>query len=168
MVIRLRGHRRLLLSYGFVTMALITGVVAQRGRRWGYDSQRLHRGNVPTWEIDQEFKEDVFTFVRIKYDSAYGYGRQRGNWQIDYPDSDLNFSLRLQQLTSLNVNPDPIVLELTDERLFDYPFIYIIEPGSLMFSEAEVIALRRYCLNGGFLMVNDFWGTLNTKTCASS
>ena len=47
----------------------------------------------------------------------------------DFPDSDLNFSFRLQQLTSLKVNPEPITMRLTDERLFDYPFIYIIEPG---------------------------------------
>jgi hypothetical protein len=101
-----------------------------------------------------DFPGDLFTFVRIRYDS-YGRG---GGWATDYRDSDLNFSLRLQQLTSLKVNPEPIVLDLTDDRFFDYPFIYIIEPGSLYFSDAEVAALRKYCLNGGFLMVDDFWG----------
>ena len=50
------------------------------------------------------------------------------------------------------------MLELTDPKLFDYPFIYIIEPGALMFHTEEVVALRRYLLNGGFLMVDDFWG----------
>jgi hypothetical protein len=49
-------------------------------------------------------------------------------------------------------------MRLTDERLFDHPFIYMIEPGALYFSEEEVLALRRYLLNGGFLMVDDFWG----------
>ena len=34
----------------------------------------------------------------------------------------------------------------------------MIEPGALVFSEEEVVALRRYLLNGGFLMVDDFWG----------
>ena len=43
-------------------------------------------------------------------------------------------------------------MRLTDERLFDYPFLYMLEPGSLFFSEPEVAALRRYLLNGGFLM----------------
>jgi hypothetical protein len=76
----------------------------------------------------------------------------------DWPDSDLNFSFRLQQLTALKVNPKPISMRLTDERLFDYPFLYMIEPGALLFSEEEVTALRRYLLNGGFLMVDDFWG----------
>ena len=49
-------------------------------------------------------------------------------------------------------------MRLTDDRLFDYPFIYIIEPGALSFSPEEGAALRQYLLNGGFLMVDDFWG----------
>ncbi len=140
-----------------VTVALsqFSGEFAQRSRwRSGNDYQNYGREGVPEWEIEPGFPGDVFTFVRIKYDS-YGRG---GGWATDYRSSDLNFSLRLQQLTTLKVNPEPIVLELTDERLFDYPFIYIIEPGGLIFSQPEVEALRRYCFNGGFLMVDDFWG----------
>ena len=34
----------------------------------------------------------------------------------------------------------------------------LVEPGSLVFSEEEVKILRNYLLNGGFLMVDDFWG----------
>ena len=49
-------------------------------------------------------------------------------------------------------------MPLTDPRLFDYPFLYLIEPGSLLFQEDEIVALRRYLLNGGFLMIDDFWG----------
>lgn len=157
-MISLFVNRRAMLSLMMASSLFVTAVVAQRFYRWRYDSQTINRGSVPSWEVDKKFKDDIFTFVRIKYDSGYGYGRQRGGWQIDYPDSDLNFSLRLQQLTSLKVNPDPIVLELTDDRLYDYPFVYIIEPGALLFSESEVVALRRYCLNGGFVMVDDFWG----------
>jgi Domain of unknown function (DUF4159) len=136
------------------------------------------RAGVPNWKVDETFKKDVFTFVRIEYDSygrgggrfgggrfggGGGFGGRRrggfgGGWLTDFPDSDLNFSFRLQQLTSLKVNPDPITMRLTDERLCDYPFVYIIEPGGLSFSPEEGAALRRYLLNGGFLMVDDFWG----------
>jgi hypothetical protein len=91
----------------------------------------------------------------VQYNSNYGYG---GDWLTDYPDSDLNFSFRLQQLTSLKVEPVPVYLQLTEDKLFDYPFIYMIEPGNLEFTEEEVVALRRYLLNGGFMMVDDFWG----------
>ncbi|MDZ4848947.1 MAG: DUF4159 domain-containing protein [Pirellulaceae bacterium] len=145
------------------TLALMLGFIAinpfalaQRYRSSRY-MDSTERNGVPTWELDPRFVHDTFTFVRIRYDS-HGYGRSGGNWATDWRDADLNFSLRLQQLTSMKVNPEPIILELTDPRLFDYPFIYIIEPGSLSFSPDEAKALRRYCLNGGFLMVDDFWG----------
>ncbi len=124
----------------------------------------IDRNGVPDWELDRDFPTDVFTFVRIFYNPQWG---DRGSWQVDWPDSDLNFSFRLQQLTSLKVNPNPIVLELTDERLFDHPFIYFVEPGGgggggrgggLNFSDEEAAILRRYLLQGGFAMFDDFWG----------
>ncbi|MCO6456429.1 MAG: DUF4159 domain-containing protein [Pirellulaceae bacterium] len=144
---------------GALILVLLVGSLAVAQRRWRRDigdGSGIDRGNVPDWELNQQFRHDVFTFVRIRYES-HGYGRG-GGWATDFRDSDLNFSLRLQQLTSLKVNPEPIVLELTDPRLFHHPFIYIIEPGRLYFDDDEVTALRRYLLNGGFLMVDDFWG----------
>ncbi len=169
--------RRAILLVIPLVLAVVTGLaVAQYGRgygrRWGGrmpGQMPADRNGVPNWKNDERFKHDVFTFVRVEYDSGGGYGRGGwgggrryrgwgGGWATDYPDSDLNFSFRLQQLTSLKVNPDPISLRLTDPKLFDYPFLYMIEPGALNFSDEEVVALRRYLLNGGFLMVDDFWG----------
>jgi hypothetical protein len=132
-------------------------ILGQRSRSRFQSRRSYYRGpraGVPDWTIDPEFSDDVFTFVRIRYNSYSRWGR----WRTDYPDSDLNFSYRLQQLTSMKVDPNGLVLELTDPKLFDYPFIYIIEPGNLSFTQAEVKALRKYLLNGGFLMVDDFWG----------
>jgi hypothetical protein len=143
-------------------LALAAVAVAQRGRSRGWWDREVRpedvdRGGVPVWTNDERFKDDVFTFVRIKY-SSYGGGRRGGSWATDYPDADLNFSYRLQELTSLETDPHGKILELTDEKLFDYPFIYLIEPGRMYLEETEVLALRRYLLNGGFLMVDDFWG----------
>ena len=139
-------------------VAMQRGYGGRRGRgARGYGSD--YRAGVPQWEIDEDFKQDVFTFARVRYSDGYGgWGRRGGKWATDYPDSDLNFSLRLQQLTALKVNPDPVVLQLTDPKLFDYPFLYMIEPGNLAFDDEEVLALRKYLNNGGFMMVDDFWG----------
>ena len=112
----------------------------------------------PDWQVDPAFKKDVFTFVRIRYQRGYRGSYSAGFWHTDFPDSDLNFSYRLQQMTSLKVDPDARVLEITDPQLFDYPWIYIVEPGRLVFTDEEVPILRKYLFNGGFLMVDDFWG----------
>jgi hypothetical protein len=167
---RTRGLTILLM----VVVIAATVTLAQRyyDRRGSDD-----RNGVPNWQLDKEFSQDVFTFVRIKYSSGYGgrgyggggYGRGRGrgrggfgpgggSWATDYPDSDLNFSYRLHQLTSMEVNPDGLILELTDPELVNYPFIYMLECGALVFQDDEIVALRQYLLNGGFLMVDDFWG----------
>jgi hypothetical protein len=163
--------------YIFVVLLIvaIVGAGAVFARRYSSRGYSERRG-VPDWAPSREFSHDIFTFVRIRYSSRYGdwgygggYGRRGrgrgygrgfsgGDWRTDYPDSDLNFSFRLQQLTSMEVHPEGVVLELTDPELFDYPFIYMLEVGRLEFSEEEVKCLRRYLLNGGFLMVDDFWG----------
>ncbi len=154
------AHRRWnraggVLLVGVLGVFVTTDAVAQRrGRSRVPREERL---DLPTWTVDPRFARDVFTFVRIEYDSsATWYGWEK--WAIDYPDADWNLSWRLQQLTSLRVEPKGLTMRLTDPRLFDYPFIYIVEPGDLTFREEEVPLLRRYLLGGGFLMVDDFWG----------
>jgi len=159
-------RRRRMLTFAVLAVGLTAltagGALAQQwwGRRASpRDGIPADRGGVPDWKVDERFKRDVFTFVRAEYGS---YGRRGrgggGGWATDWPDSDLNFSYRLQQLTSLRVEPRPITLRLDDEKLLDYPFVYMIEPGGMVLSEEEVVGLRRYLLNGGFLMVDDFWG----------
>ena len=136
-------------------LLLLPSLLPAQGHLPGHPNNR--RG-VPDWKIDKAFGDDLFTFVRIKYSSWGGRGRH-GKWATDYPDSDLNFSYRLQQLTSLQVNPNGKILELTDKEIHNHPFLYMIEPGHIELKEEEVQALRKYLLNGGFLMVDDFWGT---------
>jgi hypothetical protein len=115
-----------------------------------------HSTGTPVWTNPRGFEKDVFTFARVKRQSSYmGDG---GPWTTDAPDSDLNLSYRLQQMTSMKVDPDGRFLWLTDKDLSAYPFIYMVEPGSLELSREEIEALRKYLLNGGFLMLDDFWG----------
>ena len=141
----------------FLATAALSLAITQRGRR---ARSADDRNGVPVWETDSNFKSDVFTFARVRYSDYYdAWGQSEyGKWSTDRPDSDLNFSLRLQQLTSIKVNPHPVVVQLSDENLGDYPFLYMIEPGLMKLSEEEVKGLRHYCLNGGFMMVDDFWG----------
>lgn len=142
--------RRPRLIAGLVATALLVGAGALAQRR----SRRSGGPSPPGWEVSKELPEDVFTFARLRYSSW----RSSGNWRIDWPDADFNLSYRLQQLTSLKVQPEGKTVDITDESLREYPFVYMVEPGSLELSDAEAEALRRYLLGGGFLMLDDFWG----------
>lgn len=159
-----------------LAIALLTvAVFAQRGFRgggrggfrggWGwsraegYNTPRemvQHAGETPNWTNAPGFEKDVFTFARVRRARA-SYSRG-GPWDTDAPDSDLNLSFRLQQMTSLKVDPNGKFINLTDKDLSDYPFIYMVEPGSLELNANEIVALREYLLNGGFLWLDDFWG----------
>src|SRR5882672_3801484 len=97
-------------------VAVAATAVAQRGyRRSEFRTEYVDRGNLPVWKTDERFKGDLFTFVRIRYSSyggGWGGGWGGGNWATDYPDSDLNFSYRLHELTALEVDPHGKILDL--------------------------------------------------------
>jgi len=159
------GRKLLLLAAGLVLAG--GAVLAQFKNAREFDSES---SAAPAWTNQPGFEKDVFTFARVQYsvDGTYGFGHTdpTKRWLIDAPDSDLNFSFRLQQVTSMKVNPDGRFIELTDKELFNYPFIYIVEPGRLTFTDPEIDILKRYLLNGGFLMCDDFWGDREWKNFA--
>ena len=144
-----------------IGISLFGCVLSVTGQRLRDDSnpplrRPVGREGVPKWEMPKDFPADIFTFVRLRYRSTHNHFRT--HWSGDYPDADLNFSFRLQQLTSLEVSPDGLVLDITDERLLDYPFVFMSSPGKMYLDSEEAESLRRYLTNGGFLMVDDFWG----------
>lgn len=126
-----------------------------------------HSTGTPEWTNPPGFERDVFTFARVIFKTAtagttrpFGPGRGIGpwlGWWVDFPDADLNFSYRLQQLTSTRVDPDGRVLKLSDPALTDYPLIYMEHAGYILLSDPEVDILQKYLRNGGALFVNDFW-----------
>jgi hypothetical protein len=143
---------QLRLSRWAAAMTIVVGAGVAFAQDDGYDDARPL-----LWDRDAEHPDDVFTFVRAKY-SSMRRNRWGGGWRTDWPASDENLSLRLQQLTSLKVNPSPKIVELSDPTLLDYPFLYLIEPGGMSLDDVEVAGLRRFLLAGGFMMVDDFWG----------
>ncbi len=147
-----------ILACVLVLLAIAELAVGQARRRGSRRPVETDRYNVPTWDLHPTMPKDVFTFARIRYSSTGGGWRRGGGWATDYRDADLNLSYRLNQMTALKVDPEGIVIELTDPNLADYPFIYLIEPGRIELSDLELAGLRQYLSNGGFLMVDDFWG----------
>lgn len=95
-----------------------------------------------------------FYFTRAVY-SGYGW---RG-WHVDYPKAERQFLIGLRRYTNLDAYAWENEVLLSDPELGRFPFLYAVEVGYMAMSEEEVAGLRRYLLAGGFLMVDDFWGT---------
>jgi len=109
--------------------------------------------------IQPGFEEDVFTFARLRFEAETGWGFGGGRlWDDDSPEADLNLTYRLYQVTSLSVRPGLNIIDITTKDLQKYPFIYLAAAGRLVLSQPEAEDLRRYLLNGGFAMIDDFWG----------
>jgi hypothetical protein len=72
--------------------------------------------------------------------------------------------VRLSELTNAPISrdgdgsPKHVVVTLTDDALFSYPFIFMSDVGTAGFTEPEAERLRDYLLRGGILYVDDFWG----------
>ena len=93
--------------------------------------------------------------------ALFAYGRRWGGaWATDYPEADNHFITGIREWagTNLNVSARPERLEIMDERLFDFPFVYFVEPGFMELSDEEAARLREYVARGGFMFFDDFWG----------
>ena len=139
----------------------------QRGRTrggmggWG----RLAEGpGVPARYPPKNFSDGAFSVCKIQYTSVR-YEDMGVGWATDYPYAGINLMTRLSEITKTPIskdtggNPNYWVVRLTDDELFRCPFTIASDVGTIGLSDAEVDALRKYLLKGGFLWVDDFWGT---------
>jgi hypothetical protein len=130
---------------------------------------QAQRGRFQASEVESSFPvhNGEYHFIRIEYTDlpeyhrGWGYvsrdGTGSGWWLVDWPDADYHFTLGVQRLTRLDVG-DPRHFRLTDDRLFDHPWIYATQTAWWNLSDLEVSRLREYLLRGGFLVVDDMWG----------
>lgn len=102
-----------------------------------------------------------FHFTRMQYADGY-YGRGRGwggSWTVDYPEAEFHFLKGVSRLTVVDTSDQNRMLKLTDDSIFDYPWLYAVEVGRWSLDDTEAARLREYLLRGGFLMVDDFHGS---------
>jgi len=122
-------------------------------------------GYTPPRFPTKESFQGSFNFCRAMFQSNR---REKRGWSTDYPGADLNFSTRLAELTKAPVamrqdteegeTPDAVVVRLTDDALFECPYILMEDAGTAAFNAEEVSRLRQYLQKGGFIFVSDYWG----------
>ena len=86
------------------------------------------------------------------------WGPGRPWWAIDWPDAEEHFTDGVRRYTNIDVAPDSRHIRLTDEALYDFPWLFVQQPGRWHLDTQEQKHLREYLLRGGFMMVDDFHG----------
>ncbi len=153
---------RLVCAAGLVVVAAAgaTGLLAQGWRG------RLPEGSgaYPPRYPPKDFSDGNVTLCKLQYTRARFEPMGLG-WSTDYPYAGINLMIRLSELTKARVttnavgNPTYWVVRLTDPALFKCPLLMASDVGTMVLSEEEAAKLGEYLTKGGFLWVDDFWGT---------
>jgi len=112
--------------------------------------------------------EAEFHIARLVYASNQGQRAWRPWWAIDYPEAEFHLTRGLERLTSLDVADDSRHLRLTDEDIFDYPWLFAQQAGRWFLNPDEIERLREYVLRGGFLVVDDFHGEFDWQVMSTA
>ncbi len=103
--------------------------------------------------------DSEFSFVRLTYDqSLNSYGR-RAPWRTDWPEAETHFLQGISRLSVVESADQARSVRLTDEAIFDYPWLYAVDVGKWSLTAEEAAGLREYLLRGGFMIVDDFHGS---------
>jgi uncharacterized protein DUF4159 len=107
--------------------------------------------------------EAEFHLARVIYPTnrrAGSHGYIQPMWAVDYPLADAHFLETLRRYTQIEVAEDSRHLELSDKRIFEFPFLWLQQPaaGGWNPTKEDGEHLREYLMRGGFLMVDDFHG----------
>src|SRR5688572_7956710 len=128
-------------------------------------AQRFFReGSFATRYAPAVMPDASFVICRLAYTQVRREASGIG-WETDYPYAEINLTTRLSELTRTRVsrdeNGDPnfYVVRLTDDQLFNCPILVASDAGTIGFTAAQAERLRTYLLKGGFLWVDDFWGS---------
>lgn len=88
--------------------------------------------------------------ARLKYTGG-------GDWYND-PQEEVNLLKFVRQNTLIDVEPVYEFVEVSSDKFFNYPFIFLTGHGNMTFNDQEILRLRTYLENGGFIYADDDYG----------
>ena len=163
-----KTHRKLL-RWG-TGLALLLAVL------YGQREFRVYRSLEPYDDVQlpadwQDKAEWIFARLmypqhpRARFGRYFGHGTLNWleggtSWSQDYPRADRHFAMALRRLTRIQVRSveQPVNLDDGDD-VYNWPWLAAGEMGDWKLTEAQAQKLRDYLMRGGFLMLDDFWGT---------
>lgn len=155
-------HKRRIWITGLLLATLLGVAYAQRRGAFRGGFPFVENEDQPT-PVDAGDKTE-FVFARMMYPNWRSNDRMwsmRGAWSIDYPKADRQFVQGVRRLTRLNVRSVEQAVNLDNgDEVMNYPWMYVVEPGHWDLTDSQVKKLREYLLKGGFLMTDDFHGSM--------
>ncbi len=88
--------------------------------------------------------------ARLKYAGG-------GDWYND-PQEEVNLLKFVRQNTLIDVEPVYEFVDVMSDKFFNYPFLFLTGHGNMTFTDQEVLRLRTYLENGGFIYADDDYG----------
>src|SRR3954447_25558396 len=92
----------------------------------------------------------LLTIGRLHYEGG-------GDWYAN-PSSLPNLLAAVRERTGMRTAPAEATVALSDDELWNVPYIYMTGHGNVHFSDRDLQTLRRYLLQGGFLHADDNYG----------
>jgi hypothetical protein len=142
---------RLLLSLFLV----LTGLLLAQGRGRNYWAQYEREMQDPVDDPPDALRPGEFVFARLRYRSDRD-GRAYARWGIDANKGDRLFLWHLTRLTRLDTRPIEQIVDIDDDDIFNWPFLFAVSPGDWVMNDTQARRLAQYFERGGFLMVDDF------------
>jgi len=92
----------------------------------------------------------VMTIGRLHYEGG-------GDWYAN-PSSLPNLLRAIRERTHLAVADTEVVVTLSDNNLWSVPYLHLTGHGNIHFSDQDLVTLRRWLEQGGFLHASDNYG----------
>ena len=147
------------LGTGSIALVVVTLVVVGLGvlravaQQPDPDFRTLLDGRLSSHKQPAEPSE--FYFTRGVYTSGWRWG----SWSVDFPKADRQFMLAVNSLIDISAAERENAVRLDDPNIRRFPFLYVLEVGDMALPASEARGLRDYLLAGGFLVIDDFWGS---------
>jgi hypothetical protein len=149
-------------SIALVTASLVGTAAAASGRVPALWSSLARRAAEVTGAEAEPTRPALpkhdFYFARAQYTGDGQYPNWK-DWGTDFPKADRQFLTVLKRLATLDTYDQGLPVRLDDPELRRFPYLYAVEVGHMDLTPTEAERLRDYLLAGGFLVVDDFWGT---------
>ena len=164
--------RSMFLAISVLASSVAFASIADAQRRGGRSSACAYNWDAANYFVSPFFAgnptyDGRITFARIKYRGSYECGGQGPGWSHDYPRTESHFMRILRELSTARtfVESGPIigsaVVRLDEAEIFRYPIAYLSEPGGWVLSDGELLGLRKYIGQGGFVIFDDIEGDPN-------